>query len=284
MTRVALILCLLFAAVGADRPKKKPCPAPPKDGEAPAYTEIEVGDGGKLTGTVTFKGEYEPKKWKVIKDRDFCGDSVADESLVADKDGGLRYVAVYFDDVKQGKALPKVVKEMANKDCLYQPHVETFSVCDKVMVTNHDPILHNTHAYIGDEIFEPAKPSVDDDGLLVLTEEDFTRGSGGTMTAITTLFNLGLPNQNFKPKKTLRKPGLITLKCDAGHTWMTGFMIVAPHPYHTVTAADGTYRIAEIPPGEYSVTFWHEMMGTQTKKLTIKAGETAKLDIEFELK
>ncbi len=281
---VTALAALFICGVSMAERTAKPCPAPPAEGEEPAYKEIEVKDPGALSGRVTFEGNYAPKKWKTVKDGDFCGASVADESLVAGPDGGLRYVAVMFDDIKEGKALPKVVKEMANKDCIYQPHVDTYTVCDKTMVTNHDPILHNTHAYLGDEIFEPGRPR-EEDGLLVLSEEDFTRGtSAPTLTSITTLFNLGLPTQDFKPKKTLREPGLITLKCDAGHTWMTGFIWVKPHPYHTVTDAAGAYKIEEIPPGEYTVTMWHEKLGEQKHKVKIEKGKTTVLDSKFTLK
>ena len=282
---ISIIVLLSIPLVVSGKKPPKPCPLPPAEGEEPAYTEIEVTNGGALSGTVSFEGEYVPKKWKSIKDADFCGASVADESLVAGSEGGLRYVVVTITDIKEGKALPKVVKEMANKDCLYQPHVETLCVCDKVMVTNHDPILHNTHAYIGDVVFEPQKPKETDDGLLILSEGDAAPSDDAQpMVALTTLFNLGLPTMDFKPKKTMRQPGLVTLKCDAGHTWMTGFLWVEPHPYSTVTDEKGNFKIEDIPAGEYQIKFWHEKMGEQTHKVTIKESETTKLDTKFTLK
>ncbi len=281
---VLAVVALASMDVSAkSKPKKKPCPAPPAEGEAPAYTEIEVVDPGTLSGRAIFEGEYQPQQWKVVKDRDFCGDAVADESLVA-ADGGLRFVAVYLEEIKEGKALSKTVREVANKQCLYQPHVETFTVCDKIMITNHDPILHNTHAYIGDAIFEPSKPSVSEEGLLIISEEDFKKGpEGASMSSITTLFNIGLPSQDFKPKKTMRKPGLVTLKCDAGHTWMTGFVVILPHPYHTVTDAEGKYSIEGIPAGEYTVVYWHEKLGEQKHQVTIKGGAAATQDVTYKL-
>jgi len=153
------------------------------------------------------------------------------------------------------------------------------------MVTNHDPILHNTHAYIGGAIFEPQKPGLTHDGMLVIAyEETADAPAPAPMVSITTLFNLGLPNQDFKPKKTMRKTGLLTLKCDAGHTWMTAYVWVFPHPYSAVTDDGGDYAIAGIPAGEYSITFWHETLGAQKKKVVVKTGETTKLDITYTLK
>ena len=44
----------------------------------------------------------------------------------------------------------------------------------------------------------------------------------------------------------------------AGHPWIGGFVHVFDHPYYQVTAEDGRFRIAGIPPGQYTVRVWHE--------------------------
>lgn len=282
---MAMVVLLMAANPPADKGGEKEsavCPPPPAAGQAAPYKEGKAANPGVLSGRVSFTGTYKPMRWKVVKDREFCGDSVIDESLVVSGKGGLQYVVVSIDDVKEGKPLPRVVKEVANKDCRYQPHVESLSVCDKLMITNHDPIFHNTHAYIGDRIFEPQKPAKTSDGMWVIAYEETP--SAAPMVSVTTLFNLGLPTQDFKPKKTMRQPGIITLKCDAGHTWMTGFVVVKPHPYVTVTNADGRYTISEIPAGEHTVTFWHERLGVKQQKVTITAGKTVNLDISFSMK
>ena len=269
----------------ADKPETAPCPPPPEAGKAPRYQEVKVANPGTLSGRVSFSGKSTPVKWKVVKDNQFCGETVIDESLVVSAKGGLRFVVVSIDDIREGKPFPRVVKEMANQDCRYQPHVEALCQCDKLMITNHDPILHNTHAYIGDKVFEPQKPVVTKDGLwMIAYVESSAPTTSAPTVAVTTLFNLGLPTQDFKPKKMMRQPGLLTLKCDAGHTWMTGFVWVKPHPYVTVTDAEGRYTLADIPAGEHTVTFWHERLGTKQQKILITQGQTATLDLSFALK
>lgn len=269
----------------ANKPEAAPCPPPPEAGKAPLYKEVKVTNPGSLSGRVSFTGKYVPAKWKVVKDNQFCGETVIDESLVVSPKGGLQYVVVSIDDIREGKPLPHVVKEVANKDCRYQPHVEALCQCDKLMITNHDPILHNTHGYIGDKVFEPQKPVVTKDGLwMIAYVETSTPTTSAPTVAVTTLFNLGLPTQDFKPKKMMRQPGLLTLKCDAGHTWMTGFVWVKSHPYVTVTDAEGRFTLTDIPAGEHTVTFWHERLGTKQQKITITQGKTAALDLSFALK
>lgn len=285
--RYLYLTCLIFllaTSAAADKPQPKPCPAPPAEGEQPAYREIEVKDPGAVKGRVSYEGPVKVMKWKVVKDREFCGDSVSDESLVVSDGGGLRWVVVSIDNIREGKALPREVKEMANKDCYYQPHVDSFSVCSKMMVTNHDPILHNTHAYIGEVIFQAQKPELTHDGMWVIAAEQSGVPTTSSPVAFTTLFNLGLPNQDFKPKKTLREPGLLTLKCDAGHTWMTAYVWVFNHPYSAVTDQDGEFAIFDVPEGEYTLTFWHETLGARQEKVTVRKNETATVNVTFTAK
>ena len=51
------------------------------------YKEMEVKDGGTISGTVTFKGKVPPKT-AITKDTEACGTETADPSIVA-KDGKL---------------------------------------------------------------------------------------------------------------------------------------------------------------------------------------------------
>ena len=60
--------------------------------------------------------------------------------------------------------------------------------------------------------------------------------------------------------------------CDAGHTWMTAYIAVFEHPYFAVTAADGSFRIGDIPGGTYKLVFWHEKLGRKVKKVTVTGG------------
>jgi hypothetical protein len=45
---------------------------------------------------------------------------------------------------------------------------------------------------------------------------------------------------------------------EGGHVWMNGEMIVAKHPYYSVTDQDGTFELANVPPGDYEIVAWHE--------------------------
>src|SRR5690606_20178456 len=47
------------------------------------------------------------------------------------------------------------------------------------------------------------------------------------------------------------------------------------------SAADGTFQIANVPPGTYTVETWHERYGTQTVQVTVAAQETADVQATY---
>jgi hypothetical protein len=62
---------------------------------------------------------------------------------------------------------------------------------------------------------------------------------------------------------------------------MEAYLFVADHPYHAVTAVDGTFRIEGIPPGRYELKVWHEMLGSGERDVSVDAGKTTGVDIEL---
>jgi hypothetical protein len=60
----------------------------------------------------------------------------------------------------------------------------------------------------------------------------------------------------------------VSVRCDL-HPWMQAWLGVVDHPYFAVTGADGRYRLADVPPGDYTVAVWHERFGTQETSVTV---------------
>jgi len=56
----------------------------------------------------------------------------------------------------------------------------------------------------------------------------------------------------------MNKGGVVDLKCNAGHIWMNGIIVVVNHPYYAVTDEHGDFRLTGVPPGEYEIIAWHE--------------------------
>ena len=206
-----------------------------------------VAAGGGISGAVVFKGTVpEPKKLKVTKDKRRCDKSPKfDESLVV-KDGKLANVIVYIADVKGGKKLEKKGVTLDQNGCVYQPHVLAVAAGADVTILNPDKVLHNIHTY----------------------------------SKVNKPMNRAQPKFKKKLKVKFDKPEIMEVKCDV-HGWMGGWIFVAGNPYYSVTGEDGAFSITDVPAGKYQVQIWHEKLGTQTKEVEVKDGETAKLDVEF---
>jgi len=233
-------------------------------GPGGAYEIMAVADGGALTGTVRFVGApptLDPIP--VNKNRDVCGETKPSESLVLGPDHGVKGSVVMIEGVTRGKKAGGDVT-LDNHKCLFVAHVTAVSPGDRVHVKNSDPVLHNTHAFLGR----------------------------------TTVFNLALPNkdQTIDVTRRLSKSGVVRVLCDA-HTHMSAWILVHDNPYVAVTDTHGAFRITDVPPGTYRVTLWHagfrpkgadkdgrplyDEPRTVTKEVTIAPRTVATVDFEL---
>jgi hypothetical protein len=213
-----------------------------------AYQTVEVKEGGRITGQVTFAGpvpKLEPVN--IVKDKDFCGEMAPSQALmVSPKNRGVANTVVFLEGITQGKKPdPRQEKgSLDNVKCRFEPHVLALMQKGKLAVKNTDPKLHNTHAYL---VFAYPKKK-------------------------KTLLNLALPLQNQVIKKRMRKAGVVWVQCDA-HTHMQAWIYVLKHPYFAVTDADGKFTITNVPPGKYTLKAWHEGWKVLKKDIVRGKGE-----------
>jgi hypothetical protein len=81
--------------------------------------------------------------------------------------------------------------------------------------------------------------------------------------------------------KTFAHPEImIPLQCNQ-HPWMRAYVSVLPHPYFAVSAADGSFQIKNLPPGEYTLVAVHEKFGEQTIKVKVGAKQMAQAEFSF---
>ena len=65
------------------------------------------------------------------------------------------------------------------------------------------------------------------------------------------------------------------------HSWMTAYVAVLPHPFAAVTDDTGTFTIARVPPGKYTIRTWHERYGRLSKSVEVTAGGTATINFDY---
>jgi hypothetical protein len=232
--------------------------AMPLAGQAAAYKEGAVSNGGTVTGKVAFAGTDEPAKtYEISKDNNVCGTGQRQIDFVRVNNGHLMDVVVYLEKVKAGKAFPADVgnAKIDQKGCEFIPFLQVMKNKAKLAAVNADPILHNIHTY------------------------ELMRGDAKGPKK--TVFNVSQPEPNTVTKNVkLRRGPAIKVECDA-HDFMHSFVFVARNPYFAVVQDDGTFTIDNVPAGNYTIKAWHGMLKNQKAKVDVPAGGTATVDFSF---
>ena len=195
-------------------------------GAAEKYEEIAVMNGGTISGRVVWTGAAPTlEDYAINKNVEVCahGGVTARPSdrLLISADGGVANAVVYLKDVTSGKPMPNVAATLNQKGCRYEPHVQVVPRKTKLTMSSEDDILHNIH------MFGAATYNIPFSGPDSIT-------------------------------KSMRKAGVVRIQCDAGHSWMNGYVHVANHPYYAVTDETGAFTLTDVPPGSYAIVMWHE--------------------------
>lgn len=237
------------APAGDTKASSKAGPTKVGPAERSGYTEGDVANAGRITGTVTYRGARQSGSLVVNKDEQVCNHGGQSDGTIVVTDGHLQNALVYLVGVERGRRWGSEPAAIDNHECMFAPHVVIARHRSEIAITNSDPVLHNTN--------------------LTLRE-------GGR-----TLGNVSLPRQGQTANKELRKEGLVEVRCDV-HPWMHAYVFVSQSPYAVVSAADGTFTMEGVPPGTYTAKVWHEVLGEKEMSVTVAANGTATLDVAFE--
>ena len=45
------------------------------------------------------------------------------------------------------------------------------------------------------------------------------------------------------------------------------------HPYFSISGEDGSFKLLDIPPGNYTIRLWHETLGVKEFSVVIRGSE-----------
>jgi hypothetical protein len=94
-------------------------------------------------------------------------------------------------------------------------------------------------------------------------------------------YNLGTWPQGLTKDYTFSKctkfPCVYTQLCRV-HPEMEAYIVVLQNPFFAVTRKEGTYDIANVPPGTYQLAVWHAKGKAQPKAVTVDTGKPAVVD------
>jgi len=199
---------------------------------------------GRISGSVNYTGAAPTAALIDMAEEPACAEKWGAQGIssptVAVRDGKLANV---FVRVTAGLPagpypMPAQAAVIDQNGCLYTPRVLGVMVGQTLEIKNSDPLLHNVKAV-------PAE----------------NRG-----------FNRSQPRQGMSTRETFSAPEImVPLECSV-HGWMNGYVGVADHPYFATSGADGSFTIAGLPDGTYTLEVWHESLGTQTAQVTVSGG------------
>ena len=250
-------------------------------GAAIAYEEIEVKDGGTLTGAVTLVGEVpKPKGYNLttLPDPIYCG-RISDghgwrllQPFMVGEKGAFGQVVVLLEDIEKGKAfVESKAPKIEAMDCRFLPFTNVVRDHHDVVVVNMDPAMHDIQAYETSHLGPRVLFNVP---LPISTRYPNQAG----MSAHVTKHYEGMPiTQTVRMTKGRR---IFTMQCGF-HAYMESWALVVDHPYYAISGKDGRFEIGNIPPGAYKVTIWHPYVReTYEQNVTIKPKGKAALDFK----
>lgn len=231
-------------------------PAPEKKEEAAPSGEllkVDPATAATVTGKVNFEGT--PPKMPAINMsaepdcRKLHGGAVNADQVVVNSNNTLKDVFVWVKGGLEGKRF-EVKSEPATLDqkgCIYTPHVVAVQTQQKINVLNSDPLTHNIHP-------------------LPKENREWNKSQPPGATPIAESF----------PRQEIMMP----VKCNI-HPWMRAYINVVDHPFFAVTGEDGSFSIAGLPPGTYTLEAQHEKYGAQEVSVTVGPSETKEADFTY---
>ena len=127
---------------------------------------------------------------------------------------------------------------VTSKDKRFDPRILAVSSGTKVVFPNVDSIYHNA----------------------------FSLSPGNQ-------FDMGLYRKGASRDFVMKNPGVVRVYCNI-HPDMAASVVVVEGNAFSIVQADGSFRIAGIPPGQHEVHIWSDVAGEQVVILTLRAGET----------
>lgn len=246
-----------------------------------AYEEIVVQQGGTIHGKVTLAGGM-PKAMAfnlvTIPDPVFCGRISTGtgwrivEDFIVGSQGALKDAVVMLKGVEKGKPfqLPKVTIEA--KDCDFLPFVNVLRDKDEITVINMDPVEHDIQGY------ETARVR----GARVLFNRPLPMNPFHQVLNLMNSHN-HLPGKPMVENIHLQKDRNIFVMQCGFHPYMFSWGVVVENPYYAITAEDGRFEIADVPPGTYLLTVWHAGMKKYLdREVTIEANGALSVNFEYQ--
>ena len=249
-------MALLMVCLGCNRAKKADSGARnegPKQAQAADWPVFHVDPAttGSISGVIRYAGKRPAAKPIDMSEDAACVEAhhgrPVDQSLMVSQKGAVADAFVYIESGLEGKNFeaPGTPVAIDQNGCWFHPRVLGIQTGQLLQVTNSDPVTHNIHPM-----------------AQINREWNHSQGAG----------DAPLERKFTKPEVMIR------VKCNI-HSWMHAYIGVVASPYFAVSKDDGSYRIAGVPAGTYTIGIWQEKLGVVERKVTVAPQTQVKLDV-----
>jgi plastocyanin len=206
--------------------------------------------GGAVGGKVTVEGVTVMAKTINMASEPGCAKMYStppkSEDLVVGAGSALENVVVYISAGAPDESAPSQPVQVVQKGCRFAPHVVAMQTGQPVQMVNEDSTSHNIHP-------------------IATNNREWNKAEPPGATPLTESF---------------ARPEFISVKCNV-HPWMHAYFAVLKTSHYAVTGDNGAFSLNNLPAGKYTITAWHETLGTQTQEITITGNETVPVNFVF---
>jgi len=169
----------------------------------------------------------------------------ASAGTISGQVSGVAGQSVVYVDTISGKTFPAPAQHpvIDQKGLVFQPHVSAVQVGTTVDFLNSDSVAHNV----------------------------FWTSIGGNKKLN---HNMGTWPKGERKSFKFDTPGAVPVLCNV-HPEMSAYLVVVPTPYFAISDQTGTYRIENVPDGNYTVNAWREGAKDQSKLVSVSGDAKA---------
>jgi plastocyanin len=93
-------------------------------------------------------------------------------------------------------------------------------------------------------------------------------------------FDLGRYPTGESREVVFDRPGIVRTYCEI-HEFMRAVILVTDHGFHAVVGEDGTFRIAGVPAGRYTIKAYHPDFGVTEAEVVVPARGSVSVSLEM---
>ena len=214
-------------------------------------TVVSAAQAAGIGGKVTVEGVTVMTKTINMASEPGCAKMYStppkSEDVIVGQGNALENVVVYISaGAPDETSTPSQPVQVVQKGCRFTPHVVAMHTFHPVQMVNEDSTAHNIHP-------------------LASNNREWNKAEPPGTTPLTESF---------------ARPEFISVKCNI-HPWMHAYFAVLKTSHYAVTGDNGAFSLNNLPAGKYTITAWHETLGTQTQEVTITGNETAPVNFVF---